>query len=253
MGKIAHPTFHPDKNFMAVDNKTRFESQLMRRLHSLHLQMNDLEGQLERGPRQIKAGEGIVSQCNAALEKAREDVKTAIMACDEKQLQLKSREDRIEELKAKLNSANSNKEFDLLKEQIAADTQANNVQSDEILEGLDRIDQLHEIVAKAEKELKEKSKEHEDRVQKVQSRLKVVQSDLDHVRDELEKSESKVPAAVRSEYKRLTKSRGDEALAPIEDHSCGGCNQTLTTQMVDRVRLGFLTHCPCCSAWLYSE
>ena len=238
---------------MAVDNKTRFESQLMRRLHSLHLQLDDLEGQLDRGPRQIKAGKGIVAQCNAAFDKARQDVKTAIMACDDKQLQLKSREDRIEELKAKLNMANNNKEFGMLQEQIAADKQANNVQSDEILEGLDRIDQLHEVVAAADRELKEKSKEHEDRVKTVESRLKVVQSDLDHVRNELEKSESHVPAAVRAEYKRLTESRGDEALAPIEDGSCGGCNQTLTTQMVDRVQLGFLTDCPCCSAWLYAE
>lgn len=238
---------------MAVDNKTRFESALMRRLHSLHLQLNDLEGQLDRGPRQIKASAAIVAKCTETLESARQDVKKATMACDDKQLQLKSREDRIEELKAKLNISNSNKEFNLLKEQIAADNQANSVQSDEILEGLERIDLLQQAVATADKELSEKSKEHEKRVQTVEGRMEVVRADLEHVHSELDKSETEVPATVRSEYKRLTLSRGDEALAPIEDDSCGGCNQTLTTQMVDRVRLGFLTDCPCCSAWLYSE
>ena len=238
---------------MAVDNKTRFESSLMGRLHSLHLQVNELEGQLERGPRQLKAGEAIVSQVQEELENARQSVKSAIIACDDKQLQLKSREDGIEALKAKLNTANSNKEFELLKEQIAADEQANSVQSDEILEGLERIDQLHEIVAAAEKELKEKTKEHETRTKTVEGRMEIVKADLEHVCNELVKSESEVPSNMRSEYKRLTSSRGDEALAPIEDGSCGGCNQTLTTQMVDRVRLGYLTDCPCCSAWLYSE
>lgn len=238
---------------MAVDNKTRFESSLMRRLHSLHLQLDDLEGQLGRGPRQIKAGEAIVAKCTETLESARQDVKSAIMACDDKQLQLKSREDRIEELKAKLNIANSNREFNLLKEQIAADDQANSVQSDEIFEGLERIDQLHQSVAAADQDLAEKSKEHKKRVETVDGRMEVVRADLEYVRSELDKSESQVPVSVKSEYKRLTLSRGDEALAPIEDNSCGGCNQTLTTQMVDRVRLGFLTDCPCCSAWLYSE
>ena len=238
---------------MAVDNKTRFESTLMRRLHALHLQSTDLEGQLERGPRQIKAGAGIVTQCEEALESARQDVKKAIIACDEKQLQLKSREDRIEELKAKLNTASSNREFDLLKEQIAADQQANSVQSDEILEGLERIDELNEAVAAAEKVLAEKSKEQTKRAVEVEGRMEIVRADLEHVRAELEKLEAEVPIAVRAEYKRLTESRGDEALAPIEEGSCGGCNQTLTTQMVDRVQLGFLTDCPACSAWLYNQ
>lgn len=238
---------------MAVDNKTQFDSGLMRRLHSLHLQLADLEGQLNRGPIQIKAGEAIMQACSDAVEAARQDVKAATIACDEKQLQLKTREDRIESLKAKLNAAASNKEFDLLKEQIAADQQANSVQSDEILEGLERIDVLQEAVAAAEKELAEKTAEQKKRAESIEERMAVVQADLEHVRNELEKAEKDVPLAVRGEYKRLTESRGDEALAPIEDGSCGGCNQTLTTQMVDRVRLGFLVDCPACSAWLYQQ
>ncbi len=238
---------------MAVDNKTQVDSDLLRRLHSLHLQTADLQGQLNRGPIQIKADADIVQQCQDAVASAKQAVKDATIACDDKQLQLKSREDRIEGLKAKLNTAASNKEFDLLKEQIAADQQANSVQSDEILEGLERIDELEALVVSAEKELAEKTAEHAERVDTVQRRLEVVRADLEVVVEELEKNEAKVPMAVRSEYKRLTESRGDEALAPIEDGSCGGCNQTLTTQMVDRVRLGFLTDCPACSAWLYNE
>ena len=238
---------------MAVDSKTQIASALLRRLHSLHLQSSDLQGQLERGPRQIKAGEAIVDGCKQMLTKAQEDVKSATMACDEKQLQLQSREDRIEDLKAKLNTAASNKEFDLLKEQIAADKQANSVQSDEILEGLERIDELNEVVAAAQKELAAKTDEHKERVEAVKSRLEVVRTDLEHVQSELEKAESELPVVVRSEYKRQTDSRGEEALAPVEEGSCGGCNQTLTTQMIDRIRLGFLTECPACAAWLYSE
>ena len=143
---------------MAVDNKTPLSSDLLRRLHSLHNQLAELESQLQRGPRQIKAGEAIVQEATQNLESARQDVKKATMACDEKQLQLKSREDRIEDLKSKLNTAASNKEFNLLKEQIAADQQANSVQSDEILEALERIDELHEAVSAAESDLKKKTK-----------------------------------------------------------------------------------------------
>ncbi|MEL6107842.1 MAG: phospholipase [Planctomycetota bacterium] len=236
---------------MAVDNKTPLSSDLLRRLHSLQTQVAELEGQLNRGPRQIKAGEALIAQATQKLETARQDVKTATMACDEKQLQLNGREDRIEDLKAKLNTASSNKEFDLLKEQIAADQQANSVQSDEILEGLERIDQLQADVKAADKELSEITKEQQDRAASIEGRMEVVSADLDHVRVELEKHEKEIPVSIRGDYRRLYDGRGPESLAPVEEGCCGGCNQTLTTQMVDRIRLQMLVTCPSCSAWLY--
>lgn len=236
---------------MAVDNKTPLSSDLLRRLHSLQAQLAELEGQLARGPRQIKAGEALIAQATEKLETARQDVKTATMACDDKQLQLKGREDRIEDLKAKLNTASSNREFDLLKEQIAADQQANSVQSDEILEGLERIDQLHEAVKVADGELAAVTKEQKERATSIEERMVVVSADLDYVRVELEKHENEIPSSVRGDYRRLYEGRGAESLAPVEDGCCGGCNQTLTTQMVDRIRLQMLVTCPSCSAWLY--
>ncbi len=59
-----------------------------------------------------------------------------------KQLQLREREARIKDLQVKLNTCSSNREYQALKEQIAADQQANSVLSDEILEALERIDVL---------------------------------------------------------------------------------------------------------------
>jgi len=238
---------------MAVDQKTQIPSDLLRRLHALHTQLADLEGQLARGPRQIRAGEAVVAEASEALAKARQEVKAATMACDEKQLQLKGREDGIEQLKAKLNTASSNKEYDLLRERIAADQQANSVQRDEILDGLERIDQLNANVKQAEATLEQKTKEHEARVVEIENRMEVVRGDLDYVRGELEKAEQALPAAARGEYRRLYESRGDEFLAPIEEGSCGGCNQTLTTQMLNRIRLQYLVECPSCAAWLYDK
>ncbi len=81
-------------------------------------------------------------------------------------MQLKSREIRIEELEAKLNTAASNREFSTLKEQIAADKQANSVLSDEILETLEQIDVLDEALKQAEAELAKQQSDHESRGQR---------------------------------------------------------------------------------------
>ena len=237
---------------MSVDHKSQVDGGLLYRLQSLHAQVAELEGQLARGPRQIAASEAIVQQAEQALAEAQQKVKDAKLNCDDKQLQLSSREERIEDLKAKLNTAASNKEFSLLKDQIAADTQANSVQSDEIIEAWERIEELTALVGQAEQELAETKAEQDARSEKVQQRLNVVTADLEHVRHELSTAEAKLPAELLDEYRRQTGARGEEALAPVEDGCCGVCHQMLTTQIVDRIRLKFLATCPNCSAWLYS-
>ena len=91
--------------------------------------------------------------CRDEVEKAKQNVVTTKMAADDKQLHLGTREAKIESLKQKLNACDSNKEYQLLTDAIAADQQANSVLSDEILEMLERIDQLENELAEENKEL----------------------------------------------------------------------------------------------------
>ena len=238
-------------SFMSRDPKIQFSTELLRRLHHLHKQIGELRDQQERGPRQIKAGENIVAAAQTGVQGAKDKLKQARLASDERQLQLKTREDRIEDLKAKLNAAASNREYDLLKEQIAADEQANAVLSDEILEGLEQLDALEQEVADAEQELKNTEAEQQGRIDEIKKRMVTVGEELAHYNQELEKAEAKIPAEAKADYSRVTAAKGEEALAPVDNESCGGCYQTLTTNTMDRLRLSQLVRCPNCNAFLY--
>lgn len=236
---------------MSSESKIEISTELLRRLHRIHRQRTDIAGQIERGPRQIKAGEALVAKAEAEFESAREKLKKATMASDDKQLQLKSRELRIEELETKLNTAASNREFSTLKEQIAADKQANSVLSDEILEALEQLEVLDEQVRLADAEMSKQKSEHEARKKEVESKMVTLQSDRVRVESELKESEQEIPAGAIQDYKRLTDARGEEALAPVDSESCGGCYQTLTTQYIERLRMSMLIRCPNCNAFLY--
>ncbi len=236
---------------MSSQSKIEISTELLRTLHRLHRQITDLRGQIERGPRQVKAGEALIAKASAAVESARDAQRKAKLASDDKQLQLKSREIRIEGLEAKLNAAASNREFTTLKEQIAADKQANSVLSDEILETLEQIDILDEALKQAEAELSKQRGEHESRTKEIESKMGSLHSELERVESELKETEKKIPAAAFADYKRLTEARGEEALAPVESDSCGGCCQTLTTQFIERLRMSMLIRCPNCNAFLY--
>jgi len=238
---------------MSNSAKIEISTELLRALHHIHRLRAELLTQIDRGPRQIRAGEAILATAAQNVEAAKERMQTATMAADEKQLQLKSRELRIEELKGKLNSAASNREFAALKEQVAADQQANAVLSDEILEALEEIDQLETEVDAASAELQKQQKEHQRRVGEIERNLAEVQQELDRVESELREREAEIPAAARGDYQRLIASKGEEALAPVEADSCGSCYQVLTTNLIDRLRRSLLVRCPNCNAFLYQS
>ena len=58
---------------------------------------------------------------------------------------LRSGEGKILELETKLNQSSTNREYQALKDQIAADNMANSVLADEILEAMERVDGFKKV------------------------------------------------------------------------------------------------------------
>jgi hypothetical protein len=123
------------------------------KLHNLHLQLREVQDQLEKGPRQLRARQQIIQQKQDELEAQKQKQKTLKMGADQKSLQLKSNEAKIQDLRTKLNQANSNREFDIIRGQIEADTVANSVLEDEILDALEKVDAGQIALRKLEDEL----------------------------------------------------------------------------------------------------
>lgn len=233
------------------DPSIEISAELLQRLHRIHRQLSDLKGQIDRCPRQIHARHTMVAGAKNAVDESIAAIKRAKVAADQKQLQLKEREVRVSNLKAKLNEAASNREFDTLKEQIAADEQANSVLSDEILEALEHIDVLEANRVVRQEELIAREAEQVKLVATVTDRLVILKEDLARVEAERAEAETLIPASVKVDYDRLIAARGEEALAPVEDQNCGGCYQMLTTQTMNQIALSRLVRCPSCGAFLY--
>jgi uncharacterized protein len=228
-------------------------SGLLKRLHHLQTQSDDLKAQIARGPLQVAAAQAVVDKSAAKLAEAKAIKKAALLHANQKQAHLKDRENKIRDLEGKLNMAASNKEFALLKEQIAADKKANEVLSDEIFEALEQIDLFDQEVAAYEAELAEHESQKINRENSIRERLAVMQVDFDETREKLAGEECKLPADVRQLYNRLVEALGAAAMAGTEGNSCGGCNQLLRTQMVDHLQIGRMVQCPTCHALLYAS
>lgn len=226
-------------------------SAILCELHRIHRQLAELQSRLTRGPRQIAAAQAALDSRHAELANAKQMVTKSRIAVDHKELQLKQREDRIEDVKRKLNAAKSNREYQTLLEQIAADQQANSVLSDEILEMYDRIASEQKSVAQAEAHIAASQAELEKIRRRVEGERDSLESDLGRLTGELRTAEQRLPADVRAEYSRAVKGRGAEALAPLEGDCCGGCYQQTTVQMFSELKSSRFVLCNSCGRILY--
>lgn len=223
----------------------------LRTLHRIHRQLEDLRDRLERGPRQVRLREAQAARLEAEATEAKNALKAAKVAADQKQLLLRSGETKIKDLQAKLNAANNNREYQALKDQIATDEMTNSVLADEILEALEKIDQATARVKEADQALVKAREDAGRFAQTVRDQEGALQAELARVEAELQAAEAELPDDYREAYLRLARSRGADALSVVEGETCGGCNQHLTPNQMNSLSLAKVVPCQSCGRVLY--
>jgi len=224
---------------------------VVRNLHQHLVQIADMKTQIERGPRQVKAAILQVETAKESLQKCKESIKQKKMDADRKQLQLREREAKIHDWEGKMNAAKNNREFQAIKEQIAADTQANSVLSDEILEILEEIDSLQINSKGFDEKLKLIEAEKVKTESTVAQKLAVLNQDLERVEGSLAGLEKQLTPEFLVQYKRLVFNRSEDSMAPLDDVSCGGCYTSLPPKVLDSLRKEQAISCPSCGRLLY--
>lgn len=220
-------------------------------LHRTLRQKTELESQLARGPRRVQVCRNIETDATKLLEQGQQELKRLKLVAADKQLQLKQRETKLEDLKGKRNACSSNREYSLLNDQIAADQQANTVLADEILDTLESIDKQSEAIQATNAKLIAAQKETAKVQADVEQRVAVLQTELARITAELFEWEGRLPSDVRNEYQHRVRSKGEEALASVEGGSCGNCHQVLTPHMLDQLSMGRIHICSGCNSILY--
>jgi predicted nucleic acid-binding Zn-ribbon protein len=223
----------------------------LRELHRIHQQLADFRDRVERGPKLIRARDANVAQLDANLAAARDRAKQTQMALDRKQLDLKTGEQKVVDLRVKLNVANSNREYQALLEQIAAAEMAGSVLSDEIIEGLDKIDLLAAAVKAAEQHVAAGKQDLEKARRAIEETASSVRADIIRLEAELAAAEKALPADLKIDYERVVRSKGADSLAVADDGVCTGCGQQITLNMQNELKLSRLVFCKSCGRLLY--
>jgi len=231
--------------------KESVDAAVLRTLHRIHQQLADLRERRARGPRQLRNADAHVAHQEQLLASTREEEKTMRVAADKKQLDLKAAESRVADLCNRLIKASSNKEYQALKEQIAALEMANSVLADEILEALEKIDLVHPKIAEAEAALEKAREKAGQTHRKVEQEMPVVESDIARLEAELKETEAALPPEAKELYRRVVRQRGQDALAAVEEQTCLGCYTNVPLNACNQILLGYPVFCKTCGRMLY--
>lgn len=217
----------------------------LKEIHDIRAQLEVLTAQIEMGPRQIIAREKLIDAKKAELEVRQGKLKQQKVAAEQKSLQLKSTEGKIHDLEGKLNVITTNREYDALRTQIAADKMANSVLEDEIIEALEAIDVMQLELKKFEQELGTVKAEVAVFTAEVRQREPDLRQQIDKLQSRVGDVESLLPPEIAPGYRRLVNAYGARALAPVVGRSCGECFVGLTSQTLVELKSGKFKFCTC--------
>ncbi len=223
----------------------------LRTLHRIHQQLHDLRERMERGPRMLQAHQANIQRQEAQLTLARDEFRKLKTATDDKQMQLSTAEAGVEKRRGQMRQAKDNREYQALKEEIAATEMANSVLADEILEAMEKLDELQKKVAEAEAMVKKAQEQAAKTRQEVEGQLPLITGDIQRLEVELRQQEAGLPEDFRGHYSRAVRLKGVDALAPVFGEFCGGCNQQIPLNTVNLLMQGQPVLCKACGRLLY--
>ena len=221
-------------------------------LHGLLQQFADAETAFADGPRSIRIAEKHVAKAEQQIEDQKATIKQTRKAADELNLKLKTKEAELKKYEGQLNTATSNKEFDIVKGQIANVGVERAELENAAFEAMEEIDAAQAILKTLETELKTCRQTTATVKAEVEAGKSGLEASLESLKLQIEVAEKVIPAGEGlSAYRRLRIANGPGALAGVEDDFCDGCNCKVTNQDLVRIRMGEFLRCRECNRGLY--
>ncbi len=162
---------------------------------------------------------------------------------------------RVKQTEAKLRAVKTNKEYQSLLKEIEDAKAKNSKIEDEMIECLDRIDEIEENITSKKAgyiELSERignAKEHiKEEEEQGKKRLAALDSEWKDVSSNVEPELLKKYCTIKEQYKRGL------AIVPVKSAVCHGCNVNLPPQLYNELHAcDTLKFCPNCQRIIYLE
>lgn len=230
----------------------------LRELHALHQRAKALRDRLTSGPKTVTARLAALAQRQTKLEASRKALQDAKVQQKKKEHTVQGVQAKIDDLKVKLNQVKKNDEYKAIQNEIALHKNTVDRLEGEVLEDMDKVEELTRALAAEEAEVKKFAAEAAALKEQVESQAAGQRAQLAELEAAIVGAESVIPEDARERYRRTVKQHGADAMAPVDydrkaqSGSCSGCYVSVTTQMMNELINGsHLCFCKTCGRVLY--
>jgi predicted nucleic acid-binding Zn-ribbon protein len=224
---------------------------ILREIHRLRKNARDLQDEIERVPRMLKAQQGKIAKQEESLREAQEVLKKAKLAGHEKESELKAAQQLMAKHEKQLSEATSKKEYDALKVEIADDKKKCHVIEDKILESMVAVEEKSAQIPVAEKAVSQAKSDFAEHEKSSQARLANLREQFAKVQESIQQVEASLPPDILPSYQRLVSARGEDAMAVVQNRTCMACYTEITAQAFNDLMLSQFVLCKSCGRVLY--
>jgi uncharacterized protein len=228
-------------------------SVLFQNLQQVLQKLADAEEALAEAPRCTSLCRKRIAEREQEIDAYKLGIREQKKSADALNLKLTTKEAEIQKLQGVLNQATSNKEYDIVKGQIATAGGIIGKLEDQALQILEDVDSAKLKLIELERELTERQAELERTIAQAAEDAPGLKASVDQCESRLKAMEKDIPSSDSLiVLRRLRTAHGPGACAAIdEDGFCSACNNKVTTQDGVRVNMGDVVYCRACGRILY--
>jgi predicted nucleic acid-binding Zn-ribbon protein len=159
---------------------------------------------------------------------------------------------QLKKSQERLASIKTNKEYQSLLKEIENLNTINSQIEDQMLECLEKMDDIERVLADRTNEYKKLSERVNKERQTIANEIEKNNKRLAELDTEWKKFSSKIDPQLLKTYLMVRDKAGEIAVAPVKDAVCRGCNMNIPPQMYnDLQRCDSLKFCPSCQRIIY--
>jgi predicted nucleic acid-binding Zn-ribbon protein len=223
----------------------------LRECHRLRKHLKNIQEEIDRGPRVLKAHQTRLAQEEQAHKDHHEAIKKLKLRQKDDEGTLKQTEARLAKLEDQLTGIVNSKEYDAKQSEIRQAREKRGALEDAILATMTELEEKTNQIPDVEKQWADAQAEFARSQEEAKERLVQLQEEQVAAREELARQEAALPPAMKPKYDYLVKNHGPDAMAAVKDKTCQGCRTVLTQQRMLDLQSGTFFQCPTCGKMLY--
>jgi predicted nucleic acid-binding Zn-ribbon protein len=229
------------------------------KLYKADQALREAQARLDAATRGVRVQERKVNELGERLAVAKQKLMEAQAKNGQLELDIKSRDARIEKLRTQQTNAKNNKEYQAFLIEINTEKVDKNKVEEELLKVMESVEQLQNEVKDLTAQQAAEQQKLEEMRNQIGDTTAAIQAEVDALRPRREEAAAAVPPKAREVFERLANHHEGEAMAAIskpdrrrEEYSCTACMMDLVTDVYYKLHSrDELIFCPSCRRILY--